>query len=85
MSGNPRNPHFVWIRTHGGCEPQKWGELHFGVNNRMLKDGTMIEGAWHEISEIAFTAMTIDELVKLFPPPAGHTYTPPPTPKAVQV
>lgn len=74
MASNPKAPHFVWVKgVGGGIEPQKWGELNYGVNNRVLKEGTVV--AVHEITDNIFQ-LGIDDLVKLYPPPSGYTYQP---------
>lgn len=71
-------PHFVWVRTHAGPQPQKWAVLNYGVNGRMLKTGEVL--ATHQLTD-ALYALPIDDLVTIYPPPPGTVYHPPKAPR----
>jgi hypothetical protein len=68
----PSNPYFVWVMGSTGPEPQKWGELNYGVNNRLMKDPRPIGGPLHTPIKItpAEYLLDMDVLVKLYPCPA---------------
>lgn len=67
---DPTKPHLVWIRTNRGPEPQRWAELNFGVNNRLLKDEGYIL-ATHELTATLAT-LPLDELATLYPAPKAR-------------
>lgn len=82
MADNPNAPHLVWLRGVTGAEPQKWAILDYGVNNRVLKEGRIL--AKHELTA-ALAKLDIAELVRIYPPPPGYHYTPPPAPADIDL
>lgn len=63
--GDIRRPHFVWIKGPNGPQPQKWGELDYGVGNHKRAD---VVGSPVELSDV-MAALPLDELAKLYPAP----------------
>ena len=62
MSSERNNgPHFVWVHSMCGPQPQKWGELFNGYKRDYLTA--------HPITVQDFVNLSIDELALKYPAP----------------